>query len=120
MHELLFCVYIILIFVIQLHDAESDDDIRNVFAMDEGLELLLSTGFRKAMSCLTLGDRSCITHALLDYHLMGRVKMEMDQFREGLEILGFLECVKKNSAIFRPFFVYTRRELTPGNMHWTT
>ena len=74
--------------------------MRNVLSMDEGLDLLTATGFRKAVSCLTLGDRHDVISALLDYHLMGKVKAEMDQFMEGLETLGFFDAVKRNPKLF--------------------
>lgn len=74
--------------------------MQNVFAMEEGLDLLLLTGFRKAVSSLTLGDCSCLVNALLDFHLMGRVKMD---------------AVKENVDLFKPFFVSCKKELTPGN-----
>ena len=39
-------------------------------------------------------DSSSITPALLDFHLMAKVKIEMHQFRDGLNVFGFLDMVK--------------------------
>ena len=58
-------------------------DIKVVFAMDEAFEALVATGFRKAVC--NLGLCSSITPMLLDFHLMAKVKTEMDQFRDGLD-----------------------------------
>ena len=98
----------------RVNEAEDSQDLKNAFFMDEALDLLTSTGFRKAVSSLTLADRQYLTSALLDYHLMGKVKAEMDQFIEGLSTLGFLDAVRKNPQVFQPFFVHTDQELTPG------
>ena len=42
------------------------------------------------MCSLKLSDRHTVLGALLDYHLMIKVKAEMDQFK-GLQTLGYLE-----------------------------
>ena len=88
--------------------------MQNVFAMDEGVDLLMATGFRKAISLLTLEDRPNVVSALLDYHLMGKVKAEMDQLIEGLNTSGFLDALKRNPVLFEPFFRHTENKLTPG------
>lgn len=67
----------------QVMQAEDDDDIKLCFSIDEGESLLYATGFRKAMCSLTLLDRPAIVAALLDFHLLVKVKAEMDQFKEG-------------------------------------
>lgn len=82
--------------------------------MDEAMDMLTATGFRKAVSWLTLSDRSNVVSALLGFHLMGKVKAEMDQLREGLEVLGFLTALKKNPKLFELFFVFRKKNLTPG------
>ena len=74
-------------------EAENDDDIKLCFSIDEGSSLLNETGYRKAVCSLTLSDRPAIMSALLDYHLMIKVKAEMDQFKEGLQTLGYLEIL---------------------------
>lgn len=62
-------------------DAENDDEVKVVFAIDEGIDLLSATGFRKPFCSLQLSDRPSILSALIDYHLMVKVKTEMDQFK---------------------------------------
>ena len=57
--------------------------------MDEALDLLMTTGFRKPISHLTISDHLYLSAALLDYYLMAKMKAEMDQFCEGLNTLGF-------------------------------
>ena len=69
------CIYSSL----QIVQAESDDDLKMCLNMDEVQCSLYETGCRKAVSSLKLSDRPAVD-ALLDYHLMVKVKAEMDQF----------------------------------------
>lgn len=101
--------------MLQLKGAENDHDIQVLFQMDEALDLLMATGYRnKAVKDLTLDDRSSVVTALLDYHLMAKVKAKMDQYKDGLSTLGFFDMMKQNSAIWEPFFVYTSNDVTAG------
>ena len=45
---------------------------------------------------------------------MAKVKAEMDQFKEGLNVLGFLDTVKRNPVIWEPFFLPYESKLTAG------
>ena len=78
-------------YILQINKAENDDELRRIFAMDEVLDLLMIKGFHKAISKLSIADRSDLIAALLDYHLMAKVKAEMDQFLEGLSTFQFLD-----------------------------
>ena len=70
----------------QIDEAETDDDIKVLFNVDEALVV---TGYRKAVCSLRLKDKENLKAALLDYHLI-KVKAEMDQFGDGLADLGVL------------------------------
>lgn len=85
-----------------------------IFALDEATDLLYSTGYSKPTSSITLGDRDELLSVLLDYHLMAKVKMEMDQFKAGLGTFNFLERLKNNPAMWRPYFVPTDIKLSAG------
>ena len=52
-----------------------------------------------------------ILSAIIDYHLMFKVKAAMDQFMEGMEVLETLNDIRKNPSSFKNFFVYTRSML---------
>ena len=56
-----------------------NDDIKLCFSID-GANLLNETGYHKAVCSLKLSDRPAVLGALLDYHLMIKVKAEMDYF----------------------------------------
>ena len=95
-------------------DAENDDDIKLCFSIDEGASLLFETGYRKAVCSMTLSDRPAVLSALLDYHLMIKVKAEMDQFKEGLQTLGFLEVVQSDPLLWDEYFLDKSMPLTAG------
>ena len=57
------------------------------------------TGYRKAVVTLTTNDCVALSVALLDYHLMFKVKMEMDEFSEGLQTFGTLDMIKSNLSL---------------------
>ena len=83
--------------------------------MDEALDLLVQTGYRKRVAYLTLGDVPSVSNALVEYHCLIKVKAAMDQFRNGLKALGFLEMIQNCPAIWKPLFVPDAAELTAGN-----
>ena len=80
----------------QIDGAEADDDVKLLFNVEEAAELLLATGYRKAICRLGLEDKESLTAALLDYHCLLKVKAEMDQFANGLEEVGVLQYVKEH------------------------
>ena len=86
------------------------------FATDEGEALLSETGFRKPLSQLTISDRQPIIDMLLDYYIMVKVKAEMDQFKDGLQVLGFLKVLQENPQLFRQYFMNVEVPLTAGNI----
>ena len=46
---------------------ENDDDVTLIFDMDEALDLLVATGFRKPVCSLSKSDCSSIASTLLDF-----------------------------------------------------
>ena len=100
--------------MLQLHKSENDDEVREVFSTDEELNLLMTTGFRKPVTHLTVADCGDIISGLVDYHLMSKVKAEMDQFCKGLETFQFLDMLRANPKIWEPYFTHIESNLTPG------
>ena len=45
---------------------------------------------------------------------MAKVKTEMDQFRDGLNMFAFLDMVKADPEMWRPYFMCGDTSLTPG------
>ena len=80
--------------------------------MDTIVDALLETGYRKPLSKTTVVDKQEIISSLIDYHCMIKVKAVMDQFIEGLSVLGVLDAIKENPLWFEPFFVSREEPLT--------
>ena len=83
-------------------------------SIDEEEILLCETGYRKPVCSLKLVDKPSLLATLLDYHLMIKVKAEMDQFKEGLHTLGFYEDFKSNPFLWEPYFMNVNEQLTSG------
>lgn len=75
--------------------------------MDEALDFLCATGYKKAVCTVCMKDKGNILAALLDFHCLLKVKGEMDQFIEGMSSVGVLECIKKHPDVMKQFFVDT-------------
>lgn len=56
-----------------------------------------------------------ILSAIIDYHLMFKVKAAMDQFMEGMEVLETLNEIRKNPSSFKNLFVYSQQKIDAGN-----
>ena len=52
-------------------------------------------------------DKPSIIMSLIDYHLMVKVKAEMDQFKDGLAALGFLNLLVSTPKEFECYFLAT-------------
>lgn len=76
--------------------------------------MIFATGFKKPLTSLTIADRGDLLDVLLDFHLMSKVKSEMDQFVKGLGTFDFISKVKQNPTLWKPYFVYADRKLTAG------
>ena len=85
--------------------ADDDDSLRMVFAIDEAADLLLATGYQKALAQLHISDKESIRSTLIDYHCILKVKVEGDQFADGLQDLDLLTMMKQQPLLFKPLFV---------------
>ena len=85
--------------------AEDPEDLRQVFDIDDALPLLYDTGFNKSISDLRLTDKTSMITSLIDYHLMVKVKAQMDQLKEGLCALGFLDLLMKTPEQWQCYFL---------------
>jgi len=95
--------------------AENADDLKRCFDIDDSLPLLYDTGFTKSINDLTLTDKATIIGSLLDYHLMVKVKAQMDQLKEGLCTLGFLQLLINMPAQWECYFLTQEDKVTAGN-----
>lgn len=98
----------------QLKSAESDSDIQEAFGTDEAMDTLYATGYAKATTHLALTDRTDLLNVLLGYHLMAKVKSEMDQFLSGLNTFNLLDHIRQNPVLWKPYFAPPSQQLTAG------
>ena len=76
----------------------------------------MEAGFRKPLCRLELTDKPVIRGVLLDYHLMIKVKMLMDQFAEGLNQLKVLDAMRAHPTLFKSLFVYCEKKMSAGKV----
>ena len=76
--------------------------------MDETLDFLYATGYRKAVRDMCVQDKETIRAALLDYHCLLKVKAEMDKFCDGLSAVVVLSFVRKYPEVMKYFFTDTQ------------
>ena len=46
--------------------------------------------------------------------MMVKVKAEMNHFKDGLQVLGFLKALQENPDLFRQYFINVEAPLTVG------
>ena len=75
--------------LLHTHTLEAEnDDAKMCFGINEGQIVLDETSYCEVVCSLKLVDKPPILTSLLDYHLMIKVKAQMDQFKKGLPALG--------------------------------
>ena len=84
--------------------------------MDEAATMLADIGYRKPVTKLTVTDTEALKSALVDHHCMLKVKAYIDQFIEGLEVLGIMTVVRKYPGLMKELFVFDKQKsiMTPG------
>ena len=106
-----------LVLISQVIEAETNEEMRLYLQTDEGENLLNATGYRKPVSSTTTKDKESIVSALVDYHLLIKVKAEMDQLKTGLASLGFLQELQSNPKLWEPYFMAVQDPLNAGNFY---
>ncbi len=65
--------------------------MRGIFDDPDHELAILETGYRKPLSVLSVSDKAAVA-STLKTHVLARVKPELDQFADGLNICGVLEA----------------------------
>ena len=69
------------------------------------------------MCQVTTTEKDEVASAMVDFHLMAKVKCIMDQFMEGLNVFGLLDKIKQQPSVWEPLFVYSSAlRLTEGSV----
>ena len=75
----------------QLNECCDDASIRAVFASAEHQEALFATGYSKPIMCISIGNKHEISDALKCHFMLKAVIPEINEFAEGLDVLGILD-----------------------------
>ena len=51
---------------------------------------------------------------MIDYHVMVKVKAEMDQYKESFETFKFMQMLKTNTEEWQLHFMTKKKDLTAG------
>lgn len=102
----------------QIREADTEEELQATFHIDEAADLLYATGYRKAITKITVADKSSIRSALLDYHLLLKCKAETDSFIAGLGSLGVAGAIRAHPELMKPLFVDDGSALTAGLFHY--
>ena len=98
-----------------MRQSTTNDELQNVFATTEEQDLLLQCGFSTPLSSLSITMRDTLVSVIVDYHCIVKCIAMMDQFRQGLNLLGVLDMVQMHPHIMKKFFVHHNRVLSCGN-----
>jgi len=59
----------------QIREADTEEELQATFHIDEAADLLFATGYRKAITKITVADKSSIHSALLSTELPSTVEV---------------------------------------------
>ena len=60
---------------------------------------------------VTTTEKDEVASAMVDFHLMAKVKCIMDQFMEGLNVFGLLDKIKQQPSIWEPLYTQVHYDL---------
>ena len=81
----------------------------------DNLDILHECGYTKPVMNLNVKDKLDIVHVIGLHSVILKCLAEMDQFRDGLEVLSVASSLKEHPAILEEFFVMNKNStLTAG------
>ena len=80
----------------------------------EHCELLRDCGFMKPIHCLSVDDKRAMVQSLSLQCVLLQCKAELDQFIEGLKVVGVLDAIREHHSLLRQFFCRACSQLTTG------
>ena len=90
-----------------LDRGSSGDDINNLLE-DEFSETswaVINSSHWPKDKDITMETKDALCQHLIHHEAVESRRMEMDEFRRGLQLFGFLEVVKKHAELMKPFFI---------------
>ena len=90
--------------MIQIQTATSDQQIREIVTTDDALDILSDCGYDKPLSNVRFADKTNLIKVAATHHCLLSVKAELDQLKEGLQVLDVLSLISKHRKAFEPYF----------------
>ena len=84
------------------------------------IQILDDCGFEKPVARLTLEDKEQLVRAVALHGVLMKSLGEATQFRDGLSALEVNDSMKKNPAIFRPYFCSAEKDILTSGTHFTS
>lgn len=101
----------------QVHGANTEQELRDVFADEDSASYLFETGYKGVIDQLTLPDKDAIANILGLYHTLVKVKAPIDQFILGLQcVKGLYESIKSHPEVMKPLFVKDESKVLTAGM----
>ena len=97
-----------------MNDCHDDQAIRTIFNSEDYLDALLTTGYAKPVATIAIRHKGEIKEALKIHFMLKAVFPEINEFRDGLKVLGVLDQILKYLDITRSCFVDEQAPLTAG------
>ena len=98
----------------QIFNAGDNIELKATLAIDEVSDLLFQSGYRKPLVSLTIEDKEEVLKAMVDYHMMIKVKSAMDDYIEGLKTYNLLDKIRQSPEVWKPLFTKQYQPLSPG------
>ncbi|XP_062520832.1 G2/M phase-specific E3 ubiquitin-protein ligase-like [Corticium candelabrum] len=87
-----------------IQTATSDQQIREIVTTDDALDILSDCGYDKPLSNVRFADKTNLIKVAATHHCLLSVKAELDQLKEGLQVLDVLSLISKHRKAFEPYF----------------
>lgn len=97
-----------------MNAASSEQELKDLFSTDEAITYAVDTGYRSPLH--SLSRRPALIKALKDYYGLIKYLLEIEQFLEGLEVLGVASMIKEYPQLMRELFVKTEKKIINRGM----
>ena len=81
------------------------------------VSLVTETGYRKPLTQITPADKEELCQVLKDYYVLIKILPEINQFGDGLNVLGMLEMMRKHPQLLKVYFTNFEKEINKGEYH---
>ena len=107
-------------FISKIKECTSDQEINEVFNMEEGpaFDQLVNSSQWDATLSVTMYNRETLLSMLIFEELVIKRERQLKAIQEGLKYLNLLEIVKRNFELFKSSFVSEEKSLTSNDLEF--